>query len=167
MRKSESVKIAGKRVELPAGTAGEWEFETRPGGWWIAIHTQTGERKRVAVHASRTEIAFSVCGKLGFARRESTARRGGSAAGGSDADLVAQFPGKVRKILTAVGAVVAEGDPLVLVEAMKMEFSVKAPFAGRVKSVHVSEGQQLTPGTRFLDLEQLPSAAQSPSGDAQ
>lgn len=154
--KSETVKIAGKRVELPAGADAEWSFEERAGGLWIATHVQTGERKRVAVRASQSEIAFSVGGKLGLAKRELSARRAGASAAGSDADLVAQFPGKVRKVLVAAGAQVTEGDPLVLVEAMKMEFSIKAPFAGRVAKIHVTEGQQLAPGHRFLDLEPAP-----------
>jgi biotin carboxyl carrier protein len=36
---------------------------------------------------------------------------------------------------------------------MKMEFSVKAPYAGVVDRIHVKEGQQLSPGDRFLDLK--------------
>ncbi len=81
--------------------------------------------------------------------------RGGASAAGSDADLVAQFPGKVRRILITEGTTVVEGEPLVLIEAMKMEFSVKAPFAGKVSKIRVSEGQQLSPGDRFLDLEPI------------
>ena len=57
------------------------------------------------------------------------AEQRGGAGGEEHADLVAQFPGKVRKVLVAEGAQVAEGEPLVLVEAMKMEFAVKAPRA--------------------------------------
>lgn len=70
-----------------------------------------------------------------------------------DSNLVAQFPGKVRKILVSNGARVKEGDPLVLVEAMKMEFAVKSPFDGVVAKILVTEGQQISPGDRFLDLE--------------
>lgn len=78
-----------------------------------------------------------------------------SASGKSnDSDLIAQFPGKVRRILVQPGASVAEGDSLLLVEAMKMEFAIRAPFAGKVTLVHVQEGQQLAPGDRFLDLEE-------------
>jgi acetyl-CoA/propionyl-CoA carboxylase biotin carboxyl carrier protein len=79
-------------------------------------------------------------------------RAASGASGGTDADLVAQFPGKVRKILTAVGTLVAEGEPLILVEAMKMEFAIKAPFAGTITKILVAEAQQLAPGDRFLDM---------------
>ncbi|MBI2711898.1 MAG: acetyl-CoA carboxylase biotin carboxyl carrier protein subunit [Bdellovibrio sp.] len=72
----------------------------------------------------------------------------------SDADLVAQFPGKIRKILVKKGDQVAESDPLILVEAMKMEFAIKAPFNGVVLRLLVEEGQQISPGARFLDLEE-------------
>jgi biotin carboxyl carrier protein len=39
-----------------------------------------------------------------------------------------------------------------LLEAMKMEFSIKAPFAGVVKKLCVQEGQQLSPGQQLVDL---------------
>lgn len=150
-----TIKISGKRLELPELARGEqsgWKFEARPGGIWIATHLATGERKRLAVQVRGQEIAFWVGGKLGFAKLESSGRRGGAQSSGSDSDLTAQFPGKVRKLLVQLDAEVAEGDSLLLVEAMKMEFSIKAPFAGRVKKIHVAEGQQLSPGQRFLDL---------------
>jgi biotin carboxyl carrier protein len=67
--------------------------------------------------------------------------------------LVAQFPGKVRKIMVQPGQEVQEGDALVMVEAMKMEFGVKAPRAGKIKTILVREGQQLSPGDRFVELE--------------
>ena len=42
---------------------------------------------------------------------------------------------------------------MLLLEAMKMEFSVKAPFKGTIERILVKEGQQLSPGDRFLDLK--------------
>lgn len=88
-----------------------------------------------------------------------------SSAKSSDSDLVAQFPGKVRRILVKAGGVVAEGDPLLLVEAMKMEFAIRAPFGGTVTSIHVKEGQQLAPGDRFLDLQEALLSAKKETAD--
>lgn len=88
-------------------------------------------------------------GEVSEERRSAGASTG---PGGGDSDLIAQFPGKVRKILVQAGARVNEGDPLVLLEAMKMEFSIRAPFAGTVAKLLVQEGQQISPGTRLLDL---------------
>lgn len=144
-------KVSGKKVELPK-TESEWKFEARPGGWVIGERmTEKGiERARFAMFESAGKLSVSVGGHLYHGTVQVQVR--GAAGGASDADLVAQFPGKVRKVIVKDGAEVSEGDPLVLVEAMKMEFSVKAPFDGKVVKVLVKEGQQLHPGDRFVDL---------------
>ncbi len=149
----ERFRISGKKVELPAAVS-EWSFETRPGGWMIGTRTtEKGvERKRFFLHESRGKLSFSVDGFLFHGPVEAESR-GGGASGGSDLDLNAQFPGKVRKILVEVGVRIEEGTPMMLLEAMKMEFSVKAPFTGTVEKILVKEGQQLSPGDRLLDLK--------------
>jgi len=57
--------------------------------------------------------------------------------------LVAPMPGKVVKILAAMGQEVAAGAPLVVLEAMKMEHTVRAPDAGTVRALHVAVGDQV------------------------
>lgn len=142
-------RVSGKRFPLKAD--GEWKLVARPGGWIVA-EGPGGQRRRLALSEDRGKLSASVGGRLLHGDLE-LRERGGGAAAGSAADLVAQFPGKVRKILVADGASVKAGDPLVLVEAMKMEFAVNAPEAGRVKRVLVKEGQQLQPGDRFVEFE--------------
>ena len=71
----------------------------------------------------------------------------------SAGELVAQMPGKVIKVMTAEGAVVSEGDTLVILEAMKMENEIKAGISGVVKSVYVEEGQVLESGHVMLEIE--------------
>ena len=58
----------------------------------------------------------------------------------------AQMPGKILKHLVSVGQQVAEGDALLLIEAMKMEMEVAAPRAGTVTSIPADEGQQVAAG---------------------
>ena len=149
----ETLRLSGKRTEMPAASQ-EWKFETRPGGWVIASRTVNGktERKRFFIHESKGNLGLNVGGFLYHSQIQAQTRGGGASAG-SDQDLISQFPGKVRKVLVSEGQKVKEGEALLLLEAMKMEFSVKAPFGGTVKKVHVKEAQQLTPGTRFLDLD--------------
>lgn len=149
----EIFRISGKKLPVPAAAEG-WTFETRPGGWVIATGKNAAGasiRRRFFLHEAKGKLSFSMGGSLFFGPIDATAR-GGATAGGSDLDLIAQFPGKVRKVLVQEGATVAEGEPMLLLEAMKMEFSVKAPFAGKITKIRVTEGQQLSPGDRFLDL---------------
>lgn len=55
--------------------------------------------------------------------------------------IIAPMPGQVRGVLVQVGDAVQEGQPLVLLEAMKMELELSAPHAGTVTKIHVQEGQ--------------------------
>ena len=158
-----TLRISGKSFTLPERVASQYTLEARPGGWLIATEKATGRRIRLAAHEARGKLSVLSEGHLWFGEVR-VASAGASQSGGGDADLVAQFPGKVRKLLVVAGAEVAEGDKLLLVEAMKMEFAVKAPFAGKVSKIHVSEGQQLSPGTRFLDLEPAVSTGGQTNG---
>ncbi|MGE0616864.1 MAG: acetyl-CoA carboxylase biotin carboxyl carrier protein subunit [Bacteriovoracia bacterium] len=147
---------ANKEALNSAGASeGAWKFERRPGPWIIATRTGVGGAV-VRVRLLATEVNgkfWAQVGGVAHAGEIVEASAGGRDAGGSDADLVAQFPGKVRKLLVKAGDAVEKGTPLLLVEAMKMEFAIKAPSAGKVTKVLVAEGQQLSPGDRFLEIQ--------------
>jgi len=66
---------------------------------------------------------------------------------------VAPMTGTVRQITVAVGDAVAAGDALVVLEAMKMENTLRAVEAGRVAEVRVSEGQVVDAGAVLVVLE--------------
>jgi len=63
----------------------------------------------------------------------------GAVAGG----LTAPMPGKVVKVLVTLGQEVAANAPLVVLEAMKMEHTVRAGAAGTVRAIHVAVGDQV------------------------
>ena len=76
----------------------------------------------------------------------------GHHAGGS-AEIVAPMPGAVLAIHVAAGDDVAAGDPLVTLEAMKMEHVVPAPGSGRVAEVLVAAADQVVRGQLLATLE--------------
>jgi len=59
---------------------------------------------------------------------------------------LAEMPGKVVKIATTVGALVAEGEGIVILEAMKMENEITSPIEGIVTEIGVAEGQTVESG---------------------
>lgn len=65
----------------------------------------------------------------------------------------APMPGMILRILVAPGQTLAKGDPLLVLEAMKMENVLKSNGAGTVKSVRVNEGTAVEKGTVLIDLE--------------
>lgn len=68
---------------------------------------------------------------------------GGVGAGADEGEVTVSMPGRVVKILAELGAVVEEGQPVLVIEAMKMENEVKAGRSGVVTAVHVAEGDSV------------------------
>jgi 3-methylcrotonyl-CoA carboxylase alpha subunit len=73
--------------------------------------------------------------------------------GGVAGECRAPLPGAVTKVLVAVGDAVAEGDGLVVLEAMKMEHTLRAAGAGTVSRVVIEPGQQVDVGDLLVELE--------------
>jgi biotin carboxyl carrier protein len=67
--------------------------------------------------------------------------------------IVSPMPGKVVKVFIAVGDAVKAGDPLVVIEAMKMENELKAARAGVVTEVLTREGATVENGARLVVVE--------------
>ena len=63
------------------------------------------------------------------------------------------MPGTVIEVRVAEGDRVAPHQPLVVLEAMKMEQIVSAPYDATVGSVEVAAGEQVTTGTVLVTLE--------------
>lgn len=70
-----------------------------------------------------------------------------------EAELVASLPGVVRDVLVQVGDHVRAGDKLVVLESMKMEMVVQAPYAGVVEALFVVEGQTVDGGEHLLAVK--------------
>ncbi len=61
-------------------------------------------------------------------------------------DVKAHITGVVFQITTKAGDKVAAGDPVIVLESMKMEIPVEAPRAGVVREIKVAEGQTVQEG---------------------
>jgi 3-methylcrotonyl-CoA carboxylase alpha subunit len=81
---------------------------------------------------------------------EQTSRDRGAV--GSEGRLVAPMPGRVVKIAVTPGEEVIAHQPLLVLEAMKMEHVVESPYSAVVREVYVGVGQQVQGGTRLLTL---------------
>jgi len=69
---------------------------------------------------------------------------------GSAGKLTAPMPGKVVAVKVKVGDQVRVGDPLIVVEAMKMEHTITAPFEGVIEDINYSQGDQVSEGDQLI-----------------
>ncbi|MCB1648557.1 MAG: sodium-extruding oxaloacetate decarboxylase subunit alpha [Pseudomonadales bacterium] len=67
--------------------------------------------------------------------------------------VTATMPGNVVEVLVEQGGKVSAGDPVLVIEAMKMETEIKAPVSGTVMSVYVKKGDRITPSETLVDIQ--------------
>ncbi len=120
-------------------------------GVWPADVTisPNGTAGQMTVHVDGTPVAATVNGRRRWGRRDDAAE-GGSAA---PQRLAAPMPGKVVRVLVAVGDAVESRQPVVVVEAMKMENELRASRAGTVSEVHVREGVSVDAGAPLVVIQ--------------
>jgi acetyl-CoA/propionyl-CoA carboxylase, biotin carboxylase, biotin carboxyl carrier protein len=84
------------------------------------------------------------------------ATAGGDHQGGSgeQSSVVAPMPGTVIRLLVGAGDSVRARQPLVVLEAMKMETPLTSPYDATVRAVHVAEGDRVAGGTVLVELEE-------------
>ncbi len=77
--------------------------------------------------------------------------------GARAADLRSPMPGRVVKIVVQPGDVVTVGDTLVVLEAMKMEYTIRAPTAGVVTRVNCAPGEMVEKGRELVNVTPEPT----------
>lgn len=127
-----------------------------------------GERRlRVRAARSRDTLMIAV-GPLSFTFVEASARAPGARRGSATPEMAAPMPGKVLKILVSEGQAVAAGDPLIVLEAMKMETTLYAEGSAVIRKICVEANQMVDHGAVLLELSPAAgsSASESPVQDA-
>ena len=80
---------------------------------------------------------------------------GGASGGGGDSEITSVMPGVVKEVLVSAAEAVEQGQPLLILEAMKMENEIRAPRGGHVDVVHVEAGQAVDKGANLVSLAPL------------
>jgi len=155
----EMIEVAGRDGRFHV-TIGErvWEVDARlspPGMCSLLID---GVSYAASVRDEESAFVVDVLGETYWIRVEEEVRyiirtRGGAASGPGEQVVKAPMPGRVTHVSVRPGDTVAAGDPLLVIEAMKMENEFKARAAGTVRDVRVSPGQAVNPGDVLLIID--------------
>ncbi len=130
------------------GTGGqEIDCDWRGGRWWIGGAPVTA---RLVRHGDRISVFAGALGTGHFILHDPLARRAGAGGGGL---TLAPMPGLVKAVFVNAGQVVAAGDRLAVLEAMKMEHTLAAARAGTVAEVLAAPGDQVEAGAALIRLE--------------
>ncbi|HEY2387807.1 MAG TPA: biotin/lipoyl-containing protein [Candidatus Binatia bacterium] len=154
--------IDGEPVEVSVVRTGD-RFEARVGDGTFAgtarrdgdtVHLELGGRVVAAtVVRARDEIWVALDGEIYRCAGAAEERDAAHAGAARSPRVTAPMPGKVLDVAVREGQTVAAGDPLVILEAMKMETVATADAAGVVRKVHVVAGALVEPGQLLVELE--------------
>jgi acetyl-CoA/propionyl-CoA carboxylase biotin carboxyl carrier protein len=132
-----AVRIAGDRIITDKK---DWRWTARPSGNGGLLISLDGVSRRYAVAQDEDSVWVSREGHHLHARLE---RKTGLGGVGQPGSLEAPMPGRVLHVHVENGDQVEEGDVLLVLESMKMEFSVTAPCAGKVARLDVKPGDRV------------------------
>jgi biotin carboxyl carrier protein len=141
--REERIRISAGRFRIGDGPEREASVAApQPGVYSVLLdgcsYLARVEEGVVTVNGFRYEI------EVRDPRRWSRQSRGGAQAGAQD--IKASMPGKVVRVLVAVGDAVEAGQGIVVVEAMKMQNEMKAPRSGKVIGIAAKAGATVTAG---------------------
>ena len=140
----------------------EWENTIEPYAGPVAeLPEEDSERQTVVVEVGGKRLEVVLPGGLSLggggaaakkkAPKRSTGSKGGSAASGDS--LTAPMQGTIVKIAVEDGQEVAEGDLIVVLEAMKMEQPINAHKSGTITGLSAEVGQTVTNGAVIADIK--------------
>ncbi len=131
-----------------AGTAGPLSFAPEPDGLVVGF---AGERRLATLYRQGERVhIFTAVGATVITGVDLLAHAGDTAAEGGR--LTAPMPGKVVSFSVKAGDKVSKGQPLAVMEAMKMEHTIAAPADGVVSELLFAPGDQVAEGMELLKL---------------
>jgi biotin carboxyl carrier protein len=140
------VSSAGKKIDVDVAMV-EGALSLRVDGHVVDLTTE----------GTPPDLGVIASGHRSYVRVESDRQRAAAAAakhggGGSDDLVRSPMPGRIVRVLVAMGDDVQVGQPLVVIEAMKMENELKSKRAGKVVEVLVAQGAAVEGNAKLLRL---------------
>lgn len=109
----------------------------------LIVRTPDGSATALAVRRGDTTYV-SYKGRTYKIERAGRHRQG--TGGESNGECRAPMPGQIVEITSSVGDEVSDGDRILILEAMKMQQAITAPYDGTIQSIDVAQGEQVVEG---------------------
>ena len=145
---SRGVRIKDKTINFD-----DTDFEIEPVADGTYIVSDGARRWRVVVAGPPDDRWVFVDGQVERVEVVTSTNSRARARSGTT-DMSAPMPATVVKVLVEPGASVVKGDPVLMLEAMKMELAVRAARTGIVRAVHTTQGELVQPGVQLLEIEE-------------
>lgn len=125
----------------------------------LYVRTESGTQSAVVIKQGGNTLV-SYCGRIFEIEKAAAARKADSPIGGGE--FRAPMPGSIVDVLVSQGEQVHKGQKILVLEAMKTQQPVYAPFDGIVKALSVSKGDQVAEGDLMVKIEPPQLAVPTP-----
>jgi biotin carboxyl carrier protein len=129
---------------------GKFAVEPIDANWYLVIDGD--QRWRVAVAGPPDATWVFVNGQVAQIEANAAATTKKRARGRGETGVMSPMPATVVAVKAEAGQQVAQGDTLIVLEAMKMELPIKAPRDGVIKAVHCAKGDLVQPGVNLIEF---------------
>ena len=137
-----AVRVGARTIEASARDLGDGAVLVGLDGVWHRVHV-VWQGARLTLSGFGWSQRLELVDPLGGHGEDS----------GGAGHLSAPMPGRVTQVAVSLGEAVEPGQLLLVLEAMKMEHSIKAPMAGVVAVLQVAEGDQVEEGMELVAVE--------------
>ena len=121
---------------------------------FLTEHPPMSEPRRPLPPVWQGSFRLNLPSPLTHAPPDETAAAHGHGPDSEHSAITAPMPGTVLRVLVAEGDTVQPRQPLVVLEAMKMETPLVSPYEGVVRKVHVAEGDRVAGGALVVELDE-------------
>jgi len=150
-----NVTLHGETYHIHISGSGRPGEEQRP--FFVSVD---GVQEEVLVEAlNEVEVFGGTGGMVAGGASKSKAKDGGKSASGKrprpthQGHVATAMPGTIVEVLVEPGKKVNAGDPVLVIEAMKMENEIQAPISGTIINVWVAKGDSVTPDEALIEIQ--------------
>ena len=119
---------------------------------WIQMDWH-GERIKVPAQKIKGNLWFHIDGETFMVPKPEGRKKAGASSASQDGEILSPMPGKILKVFKSQEDKVSQGDAIIAMEAMKMEYTLEADKSGTLTQLNVAPGDQVTLGQLLAKIE--------------